>query len=75
MNARHEDESAHGATGLAVADFDKLAAFIHRVTGIKMPRSKHSMIEGRLRPMVRVNHRQMNFMRLPLNTGKKIVVI
>ncbi len=52
MNARHEDESAHGATGLAVADFDKLAAFIHRVTGIKMPRSKHSMIEGRLRRRV-----------------------
>jgi chemotaxis protein methyltransferase CheR len=49
MNAGQEGELAHGAAGLAAADFDRLAAFIHRVTGIKMPRSKHSMVEGRLR--------------------------
>jgi chemotaxis protein methyltransferase CheR len=37
---------------LSAADFERLAAFIHRVAGIKMPPSKHSMVEGRLRRRV-----------------------
>jgi chemotaxis protein methyltransferase CheR len=41
-----------GEDGLLVADFERLAAFIHRVAGIKMPPSKHSMVEGRLRRRV-----------------------
>jgi chemotaxis protein methyltransferase CheR len=38
--------------GLSAADFQRLSAFIHRVAGIKMPSSKHSMVEGRLRRRV-----------------------
>jgi chemotaxis protein methyltransferase CheR len=34
---------------LTTADFDRLAAFIHQTTGIKMPPSKRTMVEGRLR--------------------------
>ncbi|WP_419728554.1 CheR family methyltransferase [Lichenicola sp.] len=41
------DEGAPGT--MDAADFDELATFIHRMTGIKMPRSKKSMVEGRLR--------------------------
>jgi chemotaxis protein methyltransferase CheR len=33
-------------------DFQRLAAFIHSVAGIKMPPSKHAMVEGRLRRRV-----------------------
>jgi chemotaxis protein methyltransferase CheR len=33
-------------------DFQRLAAFIQRVAGIKMPPSKHSMVEGRIRRRV-----------------------
>jgi chemotaxis protein methyltransferase CheR len=38
--------------GLQRADFERLAIFIHRIAGIKMPSSKHSMVEGRLRRRV-----------------------
>jgi chemotaxis protein methyltransferase CheR len=37
---------------LTQAQFAKLSAFIHRVAGIKMPPSKHAMVEGRLRRRV-----------------------
>jgi len=37
---------------LSATDFERLAAFIHRVAGIKMPPSKQSMVEGRLRRRV-----------------------
>jgi len=40
------------AEGLHAADFERLASFIHRVAGIKLPPSKHSMVEGRLRRRV-----------------------
>lgn len=38
---------------LAPSDFSKLAAFINRTSGIKMPPSKRSMVEGRLRRRLR----------------------
>jgi chemotaxis protein methyltransferase CheR len=41
-----------GVDSLKKADFERLASFIHRVAGIKMPPSKHSMVEGRLRRRV-----------------------
>jgi chemotaxis protein methyltransferase CheR len=41
-----------GAGSLSAAQFERLAAYIHRVAGIKMPPSKHSMVEGRLRRRV-----------------------
>ena len=34
-------------------DFDRLAAFVHSYSGIKMPPSKITMLEGRLRRRVR----------------------
>ena len=34
---------------LSDADFNRLASFIHGYSGIKMPLSKKSMVEGRLR--------------------------
>lgn len=42
-----------GAQRLAQRDFDRLAAFIHGTTGIKMPASKRTMVEGRLRRRLR----------------------
>ena len=38
---------------LSDADFNRLASFIHGYSGIKMPLSKKSMVEGRLRRRVR----------------------
>jgi chemotaxis protein methyltransferase CheR len=40
------------ADGLTQKHFERLATLIHRVAGIKMPPSKHSMMEGRLRKRV-----------------------
>jgi chemotaxis protein methyltransferase CheR len=45
-------QQIRGADGLQHADFERLATFIHRVAGIKMPPSKHTMVEGRLRRRV-----------------------
>jgi chemotaxis protein methyltransferase CheR len=45
-------QQSAAAEGLQAADFERLAAFIHRVAGIKLPTSKHSMVEGRLRRRV-----------------------
>lgn len=39
---------------LSQRDFDKLAAFIHDYSGIKMPLTKKTMVEGRLRRRMRV---------------------
>lgn len=39
---------------LAQRDFQKFAAFIHGAAGIKMPPSKRTMVEGRLRRRLRV---------------------
>jgi len=41
-----------GADSLHPRDFQRLAAFIQRVAGIKMPPSKHAMVEGRIRRRV-----------------------
>lgn len=38
---------------LSARDFQRLAAFIHEYSGIKMPPAKKSMVEGRLRRRVR----------------------
>jgi chemotaxis protein methyltransferase CheR len=38
---------------LSTRDFQRLAAFIHEYSGIKMPPAKKSMVEGRLRRRVR----------------------
>ncbi|MEW5726307.1 MAG: CheR family methyltransferase, partial [Pseudomonadota bacterium] len=40
-------------TQLAQRDFQRFAAFIHSTAGIKMPPSKRTMVEGRLRRRVR----------------------
>jgi chemotaxis protein methyltransferase CheR len=46
---RQQPEIDAGSAGrLDTASFDQLADFIHRTTGIKMPRSKRTMLEGRL---------------------------
>jgi chemotaxis protein methyltransferase CheR len=34
---------------LAFDDFDRLAGFVYQLIGIKLPRNKHAMVEGRLR--------------------------
>ena len=50
-------DSARPAAGspdqLQRRDFDRLAAFVHSYSGIKMPPSKITMLEGRLRRRVR----------------------
>lgn len=38
---------------LSKRNFDRLAAFIYRYSGIKMPPTKHTMLEGRLRRRLR----------------------
>jgi chemotaxis protein methyltransferase CheR len=43
--------NAHADT-LHPRDFQRLAAYIHSVAGIKMPPSKHAMVEGRIRRRV-----------------------
>jgi len=52
MTLAHPGGSSPLRPGKSAADFDRLAAFIHRVTGIKMPASKYSMIENRLQRRV-----------------------
>jgi chemotaxis protein methyltransferase CheR len=37
---------------LGLADFDRVAGFVHQLAGIKMPRAKHAMVEARLRRRV-----------------------
>jgi chemotaxis protein methyltransferase CheR len=51
LTARHSTDGAPGGEEQAGAlpHFLKLAEFIHRVAGIKLPPSKQSMVEGRLR--------------------------
>jgi chemotaxis protein methyltransferase CheR len=44
--------ATQSADRLQTAEFDRLASFIHRVAGIKMPPSKHAMVEGRIRRRV-----------------------
>jgi chemotaxis protein methyltransferase CheR len=46
MSARRQEVEPHH---LSAADFDRLATFIHQTTGIKLPPSKRTMVEGRLR--------------------------
>jgi chemotaxis protein methyltransferase CheR len=48
MSATAPADTNHLAS-LSRSDFNRLADFIHQATGIKMPPSKHSMVEGRLR--------------------------
>jgi chemotaxis protein methyltransferase CheR len=40
---------------LSPRDFDRIARYIHATAGIKMPRGKATMLEGRLRRRVRAN--------------------
>jgi chemotaxis protein methyltransferase CheR len=44
--------AAPAADKLSPADFQRLAVYIQRIAGIKMPPVKHSMVEGRLRRRV-----------------------
>jgi chemotaxis protein methyltransferase CheR len=45
--------TAEAIDRLNARDFQRLAQFIHRYSGIKMPPTKKSMVEGRLRKRVR----------------------
>jgi chemotaxis protein methyltransferase CheR len=47
------DTAAGSSDRLQRRDFDRLAAFVHRYSGIKMPPGKLTMLEGRLRRRVR----------------------
>jgi hypothetical protein len=44
-----------GPDHLSRHDFQRLAAFIQDYSGIKMPSTKQTMVEGRLRKRVAVN--------------------
>lgn len=46
-------EASGGLDHLSAKDFRRLAGFIHEYSGIKMPDSKKTMVEGRLRKRVR----------------------
>lgn len=48
-----KQQNRHGDDQLTDKQFQRLAAFIHDYSGIKMPPSKHTMVEGRLRKRVR----------------------
>lgn len=50
MNSARSD---HGLDHLSARDFQRLAQFIHEYSGIKMPPTKQTMMEGRLRKRVR----------------------
>ena len=39
----------HSGNRLSMRDFNRLAQFVNEYSGIKMPASKHTMLEGRLR--------------------------
>jgi len=41
---------------LSKRNFDRLSAFIYRYSGIKMPQTKHTMLEGRLRRRLRATN-------------------
>ncbi|WP_374572119.1 protein-glutamate O-methyltransferase CheR [Phenylobacterium sp.] len=47
-----DDEVPH-ATGLSTSNFNRLAKLIHGYSGIKMPPTKRTMLEGRLRRRMR----------------------
>jgi chemotaxis protein methyltransferase CheR len=46
-------DSPGGGDSLSLRDFRRLATFIHDYSGIKVPDSKRTMVEGRLRKRVR----------------------
>jgi chemotaxis protein methyltransferase CheR len=52
MTLAHTGSSPNRPGRSAAGDLDRLAAFIHRVSGIKMPASKYTMIEHRLQRRV-----------------------
>lgn len=52
-DAEYLDPSAHANDRLSRRDFTRIAAFINDVAGIKMPDSKMTMLEGRMRRRVR----------------------